>query len=246
MYRGATIAVVVPAHREERILPRMLARVPDFVDQIIVVDDGSPDATAEVARRAADLDPRITVLVLAQNQGVGRAITRGYEQALEQRADVVAVMAGDDQMDPADLPALLDPVVEGRADYAKGNRLAHTDWRRMPFVRRQGTRALATLTGVLAGYPSLRDSQCGYTAISAQALRQLPLDELYPRYGYPNDLLMRLGASRARLAQPAVRPVYADEVSGLRVSRVALPIGGILARGLLRRLRRAAPIAQKR
>ena len=241
MFHQARVAVVIPAYREARLLPRTLGRVPDYVDHVVVVDDGSPDDTFSVARSCAEADPRVDVVRLGFNYGVGRAIIRGYERALELGADVVAVMAADDQMDPADLPELLGPVALGLADYAKGNRLAHDDWQHMPPVRRLGSRLLARLTGFVGGIPGLDDSQCGYTAISAAMLRRLPLADIYPRYGYPNDMLLRLAERGARIAQPAVRPVYADEVSGLSVPRVVLPISGILVRGVLRRLRGVEP-----
>ena len=231
------IAVVVPAYREERLLPRTLGTIPDYVDDIIVVDDGSPDRTFEVACDCAADDKRIEVVRLGFNYGVGRAITAGYERALELGAHTVVVMAADAQMDPDDLPRVIDPVVSGRADYSKGDRLSHEQARKMPPVRRFGTWLLARLTGAVAGRPSLRDSQCGYTAISAEMLRRLPLSKLYPRYGYPNDLLLRLAEVDAQVAQPVVRPVYGDEISGLKITAVALPISGILLRGLVRRLK---------
>ena len=229
------MAVVVPAYREERLLPRTLSQMPHWVDRIIVVDDGSPDDTFAVAQRCARADARVEVIRLGFNQGVGAAIVAGYRRALQRGDDVVAVMAADAQMDPADLPAVVRPVVRGEAEYAKGDRLAHGEARQMPPVRRLGTGILGHLTGLVAGMPGLRDSQCGYTAISSTTLKKLPLERLYPRYGYPNDLLIRLGERGARVAQPVVRPVYADEISGLRVSAVVGPIGGILLRGALRR-----------
>jgi glycosyltransferase involved in cell wall biosynthesis len=238
MFENHRVAVVVPAFREARILPRMLARIPNYVDAVFVVDDGSPDDTYAVAAACAARDPRVQVLRLVPNQGVGAAIARGYQAALDAGAEVIAVMAADDQMDPADLPAVLRPITSGQADYTKGDRLAHPERRNMPPLRRFGTAALARLTALVTGYHELRDTQCGYTAIHRDTLRRLDLPALYPRYGYPNDMLIHLSMIGARLAQPTVRPVYADESSGLRISRVILPISGILARGALRRLRR--------
>ncbi len=231
------IAVVVPAYCETALLPATVASMPDFVDDVVVVDDGSPDSTFEVARGLSQVDPRVHVVRLGFNYGVGRAISRGYQRALELGADVVAVMAADNQMDPADLVRVVEPVVDEDADYAKGNRLAHPDSEQMPALRRLGTRLLGRMTGAVCGLPELDDSQCGYTAISAEALSHVPLDELYPRYGYPNDLILRLTEVGARIHQPTVRPVYASEQSGLRIPAVILPITGILLRGALRRVR---------
>ena len=237
MWREKEIAVVVPAYREARLLPRTLETMPAFVDHVVVVDDGSPDETFAVARRWSEREERVEVVRLGFNQGVGRAIGAGYERALVLGAEVVAVMAADAQMDPDDLPRVLEPVVEGQADYSKGDRLTHREAAKMPPVRRAGTWLLAWMTGIVAGRTEIRDSQCGYTAISAAMLKRLPLRELYPRYGYPNDLLLRLAEQGARLAQPPVRPVYGDEISGLKIGSVVGPIAGILGRGLMRRVR---------
>lgn len=213
MLDGKSVAVVVPAFREERLIARMLARVPSVVDAIYVVDDASDDKTLECAKSVGD--PRVRCLRHDTNRGVGAAIVSGYREAIAAGHDVLVVMAGDDQMHPDDLPRLVEPVLSGRADYAKGNRLAHPEARRMPLLRRLGTRLLAWLTRAVSGL-RIDDSQCGYTALSARAARLLDLDGIWPRYGYPNDLLVMLAARRLRVVDVEVRPVYADERSGLR------------------------------
>jgi len=241
VFRGQAVAVVVPAFNEADKIEATLAGMPAFVDHVLVVDDGSRDQTAERVR--AQADRRVEVRVHDRNRGVGAAIGSGYARALELGCDVVAVMAGDGQMDPADLPGLLAPVVEGRADYAKGNRLAWPGgWREMPAVRLAGSLALSWLTGVATGYDGLRDSQCGYTAVSRAALVAVGPEQIYPRYGYPNDLLARLAGVGARVVDVPVRPVYgAAWRSGLRPSRVVIPVGRILARAFAARLRRRGP-----
>lgn len=229
------IAVVIPAYHEELLITRTLEGIPVFVDDVIVVDDGSQDATFDLVLAYAAKDARVCAHRFAFNQGVGRAITRGYTIALERGADAVAVMAADDQMDPEELEFILEPILLGQADYVKGNRLMHHEARRMPMIRRFGTHLLARLTGWIADIPYLDDAQCGYTAIHKDMLLCLPLGDIYPRYGYPNDMLLRLGEVGARIHQLAVRPVYADEVSGLKIHKVIVPISGILFRGLWRK-----------
>jgi glycosyltransferase involved in cell wall biosynthesis len=242
MFRGHTVAVVVPAYNERDKIAATIRSIPGYVDHLIVVDDGSTDGTAAVARRQAGRrragGRAVEVLEHAANRGVGAAIASGYARALALGAQVTAVMAGDGQMDPADLPRLLEPVVEGRADYAKGNRFAWPGgWRHMPRARLFGNVVLSLATRVSSGYWRLFDSQCGYTAASRHALSAISPDQMFARYGYPNDLLARLGAARARVVDVPVRPVYGPAWrSGLRPARVALPILMLLVRSLWRRL----------
>jgi glycosyltransferase involved in cell wall biosynthesis len=212
MLEGARIAVVVPAYREALLLGRMLPKIPGYVDTVYVVDDASDDGTREVANGAADT--RVRCLIHAENRGVGAAIVSGYRAALRDGHDVLAVMAGDDQMHPDDLVRLVRAVLDGAA-YAKGNRFVHPDARRMPPLRRAGGELLSLFTRMTTGL-RVSDTQCGYTALAAPAASCLPLGELFPRYGYPNDLLGMLAARGLRVVDIPVRPVYADERSGLR------------------------------
>ena len=226
-----SIAVIVPAYREERLIVRTLASIPAWVDGVYPVDDASPDGTWQQIQSLDD--PRIHPLRHAENRGVGAAIASGYVRALADGADVLAVMAGDGQMDPADLRAVVDPVIRGEADYVKGNRFVHPERRRMPLARRAGGALLSALTRAATGL-DVDDTQCGYTAISARALRAIPLEELWPRYGYPNDLLGLLAAGGLGVREVPVRPVYADEKSGLRPWHVGV-IVAVIARRFVRR-----------
>ncbi len=226
MLADARIAVIVPAYREERLIARTLARTPGYVDRIYVVDDASPDDTFAAARRSADA--RAHVIRHPHNRGVGAAIVTGYRAALADDCDILAVMAGDDQMHPDDLEPLVRAVLAG-ADYAKGNRFIHPDAREMPLLRRLGGGFLSAVTRHASGL-AIDDSQCGFTALSARAARVVPLDDLWPRYGYPNDLLLLLAAARLEVVEVPVRPVYADEHSGLRAWHVARILGVIARR----------------
>lgn len=234
MYREQRVAVVIPAYNEARLLPQTLRGLPPFVDRIIVVDDASEDETHAVAlgaRRAG-----LEVLRHARNGGVGQAILTGYAHALGLGVDIIVVVGADAQMDPQEMPRLLDPLVEDEADYAKGDRLGHPELlRRMPWVRVIGNFALTYLTRLSTGYLHLRDSQCGYTALKARALAALPLAEIYPRYGFPNDLLAKLAEIDACVVDRPVTPIYGDERSGIRVLRVLLPISWLLLRSGVRR-----------
>jgi glycosyltransferase involved in cell wall biosynthesis len=233
---GVNVVVVVPAYDEAPRIGRMLARVPAAVDRVVVVDDASRDATASVAR--ASSDPRVEVVVHASNRGVGAAIATGYRRALARTSgarDAFVVMAGDDQMHPDDLPALVAPVASGEAGYVKGDRFARDDAPRvMPPVRYWGGRALSWATSRAVGQ-RISDSQCGYTAISRAACARLDLDDLWPRYGYPNDLLGQLAVRRVAIAHAPVRAIYADEVSRLAPHHVPT-IAALVARAWVRRV----------
>ena len=242
MFREQRVAVVIPAFNEELNVARTVRDVPAWVDHVLVVDDASHDSTFLEASRLRRRG--LEVLQHPRNRGVGAAIATGYRRALELGVGAAAVMAGDGQMDPADLPALLEPVVEGAADYVKGNRFADGDvWRVMPAARIVGNVALSLVTKLTSGYWELFDSQCGYTVASRRALAVIDAAGLFPRYGYPNDLLARLHAAGMRVVDVPVRAIYgANWRSGIRLSTVVYPMSYVLVRSWLRRLLRARPV----
>ena len=232
MYKTRSVAVIVPAYNEETQIARVLTTMPEFVDRIVVVDDCSADSTCEVVNSHAERDSRIVLLRHEINQGVGGAIATGYKWARDNAIDCAAVMAGDGQMDPTDLPALLDPVVTDQTDYAKGNRLVTGEaYRTIPRVRYWGNAVLSLLTKIASGYWHVADSQTGYTVINQRALAVIDWDQMYRRYGQPNDLLVRLNVENMRVRDVPVRPVYRiGERSGIRVRKVVFSISWLLFR----------------
>jgi glycosyltransferase involved in cell wall biosynthesis len=244
MFGNLRVAVVVPAFNEELNVARTVRDVPAFVDHVLVVDDASHDRTFLEASRQRRRG--LEVLQHPRNRGVGAAIATGYRRALELGVDAAVVMAGDGQMHPADLPGLLAPLVDGSADYVKGNRFARGDvWRVMPATRLAGNIALSLATRLTSGYWHLFDSQCGYTAASRRALAVIDAAGLFPRYGYPNDLLARLNGAGLRVCDVPVRAIYgANWRSGINLSTVVYPMSFVLLRSWMRRLwtRRTAPV----
>ena len=237
MLEGKSVAVVVPAYDEEKLIGTTLSGIPDFVDRIFVVDDASRDRTAAAAREAGDA--RVDVLTHERNSGVGAAIVTGYKRALAERIDVTAVMAGDNQMDPADLEAIAGPVARGEVDYAKANRLfTGRAWELIPRNRYLGNAVLSLLTKIASGYWHVADSQSGYTAVGKSTLELLDLDRIYPRYGFPNDMLVHLNVINARVRDVPSRPVYGvGEKSGIRLSRVIPSISWLLTKAFFWRMR---------
>ena len=240
MYKDKTVCVVVPAYNEEKLISRVIETMPDYVDNIVVVDDRSADRTTEIVRGYREgQGERIIRIEQEENQGVGGAITTGYKWARDNKIAVTAVMAGDAQMAPEDLPNLLEPVVTGQLDYAKGNRLfTGNAWQLIPKVRYLGNSYLSLLTKIASGYWHVADSQCGYAAITSSSLKKINLDKIYRRYGVPNDILVHLNVINARVMDVPIRPIYnIGEKSGIRLRKVIPTLSFLLLRRFFWRLK---------
>lgn len=238
MYKGKSVAVVVPCYKEETQIGKVIETMPELVDKIVVIDDCSPDRTSEVVQQYAARDPRVVPIRHEVNQGVGGAIATGYKWARDNGMDAAVVMAGDGQMDPADLPSLLDPVVDEGVNYSKGNRLIwRGSYKLIPKRRFFGNSILSLLTKIASGYWHVADSQTGYTVADKEVLQAIDWDGMYKRYGQPNDLLIKLNVENFRVRDVPVRPVYGvGEVSGIKIRRVVFTISNVLLKGFLWRL----------
>ncbi len=236
--KNAKIAIVVPAYNEEVNLALVIDTIPDYCDRIIVVDDLSTDTTTEVAKNRAAADDRVVLIRHTENQGVGGAIASGYEWARDNGMDCAVVMAGDGQMDPAELPSLLVPCLVDGVNYVKGNRLIYQQSRHIiPTYRFFGNSVLSLLTKIASGYWHVSDSQCGYTVVDRKVLERVPWDEMYRRYGQPNDLLVTLNIQNFSVRDVPVRPVYGvGEISGLKIKKVVGPISTLLLKRWIERV----------
>jgi glycosyltransferase involved in cell wall biosynthesis len=238
MYREKKIAVVVPAFNEEMLIKEAIAAIPGFVDRIYVVDDCSTDRTKEIIEGFGKENRRVICINHKKNKGVGAAIVSGYKKALEEDMDIVAVMAGDNQMDPAFLKSFLDPIVDERADYTKGNRLISSKSRKgMSRWRFFGNSILTFMTKVSSGYWKIVDPQNGYTAISKHALEQIDLDSLYPRYGYCNNMLCKLNVQGLRVLDIPHPARYGQEKSKIRYGNYIVNVSKLLLSDFLWRLK---------
>ena len=237
MFRDTRVHVVIPAYNVAPHLGAVLRGIPAFVDTVTVVDDGSTDDTAEVAKNVGD--PRVTVLGSPTNEGVGGAMARGFEHALAQGDGIIVKMDGDGQMDPADLPRLLEPIVDGRCDYAKGNRfLRSRELDIMPKARLAGNFVLTFLTKLASGYWNVFDPQNGYLAITSGTLRLLDLGRLSRRYFFENDMLINLNIFDARVCDVAMPSRYGTERSSMRLGRILCSFPFHLFRGYWHRFYR--------
>jgi glycosyltransferase involved in cell wall biosynthesis len=238
MIENRSTAVVIPAFNEEKLLAETLGGIPSFVDRIFVVDDASKDNTVQQALACAAKDPRIKVIVQERNCGAGAAVVTGYRAALEEKFDVVCVMNADNQMDPEELRDIALPVVRDEVDYTKANRLFTGEaWQLIPHYRYLGNAMLSLLTKIASGYWHIADSQAGYTAINRRMLELLDLENVYPRYGYPNDMLVHLNVWSARVRDVPSRPIYGiGEKSGIRLRSVVPRISWLLMKGFFWRM----------
>ncbi len=232
MYRDKSVCVVIPCYNEETQIEMVISTMPEYVDHMVVVDDLSKDRTVEVIKDLQKKYKRIVLIQHQTNQGVGGSIANGYKWARDNKMDVAVVMAGDGQMNPDDLPALLDPVVTGASDYSKGNRLFTGEaFKKIPRIRYIGNGFLSLFTKIASGYWNIADSQSGYTVINKKALEIIDWDRMYKRYGQPNDILVRLNVENFKVKDVPVEPVYnIGEKSGIRIHKVIFTIGWLLTK----------------
>lgn len=239
MYKNKTLAAVIPCYNEETQIGKVVETMPDYVDHIVIIDDCSPDRTAEVVRELKKGDDRVVLIRLEENEGVGGAIAAGYEWARDNDMDMAVVMAGDGQMNPDDMPVLLDPVVEEGINYSKANRLiVSRSIDKIPFKRFFGNSVLSLMTKVASGYWHISDSQTGYTVADKEVLKTIEWQDMYKRYGQPNDLLIKLNVHNFTVRDVPTEPVYnVGEKSGIKISRVIFTISNILGKGFFWRMK---------
>jgi len=255
MYKGKTVGVVVPAYNEEEFVGEVIDTTPEYVDRVYVIDDESTDGTWQEIRNHAKkvneehefdekvkeeygFDQKVVPIQHEENKGVGGAIKTGYLKALNDEIGATAVMGGDGQMDPDNLPLLLDPIVEGDADYAKGNRLMHYSYRQdMTKWRFIGNAILTFLTKIASGYWKTMDPQNGYTAISKYALKNVGIKGMYEGYGYCNDLLVKLNTKDMKVADVSMEAIYGEEGSDIRYRSYIFKVSSMLAKNFFWRLK---------
>lgn len=236
IFRAYKIGVVVPAYNEERLIQETIDGIPAYVDKIYVINDASRDRTAEIINNMTD--SRVVPIHHKVNKGVGAAITSGYKRALADEMDLVAVMAGDNQMDPNQLSKLIMPIIEGKAVYAKGNRLITKEMRvGMPPLRAFGNAILSMITKIGSGYWNIADPQNGYTVITRHALEIIDLDSIYPYYGYCNDMLLKMNAFGFKVVDVSMPARYGSEESKIRYGKFVRKVAPMIFKGFLWRLK---------
>ena len=235
--RKHKIAVVIPCYRVEREIGAVITSLPDYLKHIIIVDDASPDKTSELVRTYAQKDRRILLICHERNQGVGGAVITGFRKALELGAQIIVKVDGDGQMDTDYLPDLLTPLIEGRADYTKGNRFRDFHaLQKMPLIRRMGNMALGFFTKAATGYWTLLDPANGFVAIRSNVLTQLALDQIDRTFFFETSMLANLYLIKAVVKDVPIPARYQGEISNLAVHKVVLEFPNKLLRTFIRRL----------
>jgi dolichol-phosphate mannosyltransferase len=220
LYRETRVHIVIPAYNVADQILDVLKSIPAFVDAVTVVDDCSTDQTAGRLREWPD--PRLTVIRHASNQGVGGATLSAFKDALAQPEGIVVKMDGDGQMDPAYLTKLLDPIIESRCDYAKGNRfLLHRELDAMPKHRLVGNFVMTFLTKTASGYWNVFDPQNGYFAVKTGTLSLLDFDRISKRYFFENDMLINLNIFNFRVLDIPIPARYGSEKSSINFAKIA-------------------------
>ena len=220
------IGVVIPCYRVKEHILQVLAAIGPEVEKIYVVDDACPEQSGRFVESQCR-DPRVEILFHDRNKGVGGAVMSGYTKALADGMEIVVKVDGDGQMDPRLIPTLVQPIVEGTADYTKGNRFFDLEsLHGMPFIRIFGNTALSFIAKASSGYWELMDPTNGYTAIHRSALGRLPLRKIDQRYFFESDMLFRLNTIRAVVADVPMKAIYAEEKSSLKVSKAAYEFFG--------------------
>lgn len=243
MYRDNKIGLVIPAYNEEKLIVPTLESVPEYVDAIFVVDDCSTDNMASVVAEMADRDSRITVICHDSNQGPGAAIISGYLAASQDDCAVTVVCGGDNQMPLDEMPNLLDPVIDGKGDYAKGNRFMlsriEDTLKKMPKTRLIGNMIITALTKISSGYYHIMDVVDGYTAISKRAIDAIDWGKTWKRYGYPMDFLVRLNAYGFKVVDVPRTAIYlpGERQSQIKGGSYFMQVSPMLLKDFLWRLK---------
>ncbi len=214
------IAVVIPSFKVRPHVLSVIAEIGPEVSRIYVVDDCCPEASGDFVESNCN-DERILVIRHIENQGVGGAVMTGYQAAIADGMDIIVKLDGDGQMDPRLIPCFITPILDGEADYTKGNRFFDLEAiLEMPKIRLLGNAALSFMTKFSSGYWDLFDPTNGYTAIHRDVASHLPFNKISRRYFFETDMLFRLNTLRAVVVDIPMDAKYGTEVSNLKIYKV--------------------------
>jgi len=217
---AARVAVVIPCYKVADHILGVIKDIDFTIWKIYVVDDACPENSGRlVATRIAD--PRVKIIYNPVNLGVGGSVMAGYRSAIADGANVIVKIDGDGQMDPRLIPRFVKPILQGDADYTKGNRFFNLeDVQSMPRARLLGNTVLSLLSKISTGYWDLFDPTNGFTAIHAKVAHYLPMEKISQRYFFESDILFRLNTLRAVVIDIPMEAKYGNEISNLKIGKI--------------------------
>lgn len=237
MYKKNKIAVSVPAYNEEKLIRKTLETIPAYVDLIVVVDDKSKDKTVEQILKSKKKDKRIHLIASEKNKGLGDTVIKAHLYAAELGANVLVVMAGDNQMDPDYLSLLLDAIIDEKIDYAKGNRFFHRqDLKKMSNFRIIGNIFLTYVAKFCTGYWKVSDPINGYTALQVKTFKKIDVSKIASRFGFEPSMLIELAIIKAKVKDVFIPARYGDEKSKVNLFIDPLKVLKTFLKGYLRRM----------
>lgn len=242
MYRDRKIGLIIPAHNEERLIVPTLKNVPEYFDHIIVIEDKSTDSTKELVEEYAKKDTRVNLILHDENRGVGAGVITGLETILKLNVEVILAVGGDNQMDLSEAKKFLDPLIEGRADYVKGNRFMSKGnaLRDMPKQRLIGNISLSFLTMFFSGYWGIFDTQDGYIGFTRELAQTTDWNPYWKGYGFVSDFIIRFSGEKRRIMDVPRRAVYleGEKQSQINVRKYFLMIYFVMIRAFLYRIKK--------
>lgn len=213
------ITIVIPYYKAANKISSVIKQIPEYVDNVIIVNDSSPDLLPESEIKSAiNNSTKLYFLKNNKNLGVGGATKKGFKKALELDTDYIIKVDADNQMDLSLLPELITPLVENKSEVAKGNRFRDFEaLKKMPLFRRMGNLVLSLLIKASTGYWHNFDPTNGFFAIKKDVLKQLHFSKLSNRYYFETSLLAELYFHKARIKDVAMPAIYGDEKSNMQI-----------------------------
>ncbi|MCS3799954.1 glycosyltransferase family 2 protein [Niastella sp. OAS944] len=231
------ISVIIPCYNVARHIEDVINNLPDQVDYIITVNDRSPDNTESIILQLQQKNKKIIYLKHEVNQGVGGAMLSGFKKSLELNCDITLKMDGDNQMDPSYIPVLIEPLINNKADFTKGNRFRDfTALKKMPIGRRIGNLGLSFLIKAASGYWNIFDPTNGYFAIKNETLQSMNFKKIHNRYFFESSMLIELYHVNGVIQDVPMKARYGDEISGLSKTKTLFEFPPKLFAAFLRRI----------
>ena len=220
MYKGIKIAIVIPCYKVSGILNNVLKKIPNFVDNIYLVDDRCPENSV---RKIKSKSRKIKKIYRKTNGGVGAAVKDGYRFSLKDNNNIIVRIDGDDQMDLKLVKYFIDPIINKKAEFIKGNRFRDLTFiRRMPFLRILGNIFFSIIGNLISKNLKIFDFLNGYTSINKRALKKVLRANLDDDYFFDTMLIYQLTKLNIKILDVPIKARYENEQSNINVLTTGL------------------------